>query len=92
MRRQEGRSDSCQPLTSNTYREPSLVGQTFAKRTERENERLVTLDRFSQMSPECWRHQSDWRAFNNYIYLPYCSHDLHRLKREQEQICELDGL
>ena len=50
------------------------------------------LDRFSWTSPECWRYQSDWRAFNNYVYLPYCSHDPHRLKREQEQICELDGL
>ena len=55
-------------------------------------ERLVTLDRFSWTSPECWRYQSDWRAFNNYIYLPYCSHDPHRFKREQVQICELDGL
>ena len=55
-------------------------------------ERLVTLDRFSWTSLECWRYQSDWRAFNNYIYLPYCSHDPHRFKREQIQICELDGL
>ena len=63
-----------------------------AARGKGEKERLVTLDRFSWTSPECWRYQSHWRAFNNYIYLPYCSHDPHRLKREQEQICELDGL
>ena len=62
-----------------------------AARRKGGKERLVTLDRFLWTSPECWRYQSDWRAFNNYIYLPYCSHDPHRLKREQEQICELDG-
>ena len=47
----------------------SLAGQTFAAHAEREKERLVTLDTFLWTSPECWRHQSDWRAFNNCIYL-----------------------
>jgi len=62
----------------------SLAGQTFAAyaraggmaaRGKEEKERLVTIDRFSWTSPECWQHQSDWRSFNNYIYLPYWSHD-----------------
>ena len=61
-------------------------------RAEREKERLVTLDRFLWMSPECWWHQSDWRAFNNYIYLLYWSHDPYRFKREHEQICDQDVL
>ena len=39
----------------------SLAGQMFAARTEREKERLVTLDRW--MSSECSLHQSHWRAF-----------------------------
>ena len=36
---------------------------------------LVTTDRFSWTSSECWRHQSDWRLFNNYIYFLYWSND-----------------
>ena len=60
-------------------RSGSLAGQTFAVRAEREKERLVTLDRFLWMSPECWQHQSDWRV--------YWSHDPYRFKREQEQMC-----
>ena len=43
----------------------SLAGQTFVVRAEREKERLVTLDRFPWTTLECWRHQSDWRMFNN---------------------------
>jgi len=50
-------------------------------------ERLVAVDRFSWTLLEYWRHQSDWRSFNIYIYLLYWSHDkallilLTRLRR-----------
>ena len=40
-----------------------------------EKERLVTLDRSSWTLLECWWHQSDCWAFNNFIYLLYWSHD-----------------
>ena len=53
----------------------SLAGQMFAACGKGGKECLVTIDRFSWTSQECWRHQSDWRSFNNYIYLPYWSHD-----------------
>ena len=38
------------------------------------------FDRFSWMSPECWWHQSNWKAFNNDIYLLYWSQDPYRFK------------
>ena len=58
-----------------SWDEPSFADQTFAAHGKGGKERLVTIDRFSWTSPECWHHQSDWRSFNNYIYLPYWSQD-----------------
>ena len=46
----------------------ALVSQTI--RVQREKERLVTLDSFFLWTlPECWRHQSYCRIFNNCIQM-----------------------
>jgi len=53
--------------SSSTLPWGSLAGQ----------ERLVTIDRVLWMLSECRRHQSDWKTFNNCIYLLYWSHYQH---------------
>ena len=37
-----------------------------------EKEHLVTIDKFSWTTPECWRHQSDRRTFNNCVVSACC--------------------
>jgi len=44
---------------------------------------LVTLNRFSWTSPECWQHQSDCSTFNNCLYHPYWSHDQYSVNENE---------
>ena len=62
-------------LVSQARRLPRAGGTAVRGKRGKEHPVTINIDRFSWTLPECWRYQWDWRSFNNYIYLPYWSHD-----------------